>query len=580
MAETEKELLERAMAERAGVPPQRPSFDPEQFRAQAAAEGYDTGRASDRVAPADLSNAGTANAHSAPGDRPGLSFEKYPDNIPRAPEPGSAQARRDSEYSAAEQEVDTTRMEPRVPANYDATSDLQARTSQPQRVAMTPGGFQPERVTTQQEQGIPVPEDVRRLTASGYEARQASAQLQRDAGANAANAQGIAAPYAAEADRKFLAGELNDRATESRERGSALERIKAAVAEYDQPIESPHDRMQKWDAGKKIAFVLASAIGGAMGYKNASNPFLESFNKFADMDMEAMKQESARRDKKLGAANNLYDAVRQNASSDAEARAIVRALYWKSFASTVEQTAAKMGVDLNDAKYADMKASIDEKYRDALMEQGKMSGTKTTMQKSVKYVPPQFVTLAAKSTGMKPEDANKVIGEYVDYREKQGQPLREHVLNLAKNALEHAEPGAKQYILHKLASSPQMTLGGVLRDMAASGDPMAQKYLASVSGAFSKYARTQGGKAFTGMEMQLEQMQNQPTMFVDWYNNVADEYNAVEGEARLKLGVQGPQLMPTIDRLLDYHRNAPGTSARPIGADVMTGAIPKPNYDR
>lgn len=495
---------------------------------------------------------------------------------------GDARKRVAQAQSQAESEVGKRDLTPRAPAEYNARADLEqsgvvAPSVKVAGAGVRPGGFQPDKVVVETQGGIPIPEDVTTLTRQGYFGRQDSAATQGAAGGELARIQEIAAREKQKGDRYFLDQDSKAMADAEAQRASGLKRVQDAIAAYDKPIETPHDRMQQWGIGKKIAFVLASMLGGMGGAGTGRNPFLESFQKFAEMDMEKMREEGAQRDKKYGAAKDLYSLIRENVSSDAEARATMRAMYWKTFAGRIEQEAARMGVDINDAKFKDLKAGIDEKYRDALLEQAKLAADKTTVQKSIKYVPPQLISLGAKATGLKPEEVSKRIGEYVQFREKSGQPLREAALDQMRRALDSLPQNLKGKMMEYLATT-RGSLSGAMRTMWSSADPEAKKALNAMATAFVDIARADGGKTLPKDEIEIQKMRTDPGNFVNFYDSTANQYNQVEGDARLLLGVEGPQLVPILDRLRDWHRNSPGTTSRAVGADVLEGAMPKPAY--
>jgi len=480
------------------------------------------------------------------------------------------------EQAKTDERVGTDDISMRNPSNYDALADLQRRFTVNAVGAMVPGHMQPERVTTQQESGVPIPEDAAILNKQGFENRIESAAKQKVANEAIERTRGIAAEHAALADKVLLSGESEGQREAAKQREGALQKVQAALDALDHPIESPTDKMAKWGAGKRIGFMLASMLGGAAGARTGQNPFLQSFDRQLEADMATEKLNAEQRGNKLRGAQSLYELIRQHTQSDAEARAVQRAMFWKGFASTVERTAAQMGVTLNDARFNDLKASIDERYRDALMDMAKTSTGKTTVQKSVKYVPPQFISMAAKATGLKPADADAKIKDYIEYREKVGLPEMDQTLDLMRSALKNMpDSDVKRFYQQQLATNPAMPFGSLLRNIAASDDPQAKKFMSAIASAFSTSVRAAGGKALTRYEALLKQMELEPAYFAEWYNNLASEYNRLEGEARTGLGVYGQRLVPIIDQLNDYHRNAPNTTSRAVGAEVLPEAVPR-----
>jgi hypothetical protein len=324
---------------------------------------------------------------------------------------------------------------------------------------------------------------------------------------------------------------------------------------------------------------MASAVGGAMGSRTGTNPFLSSFEKAIDVDMDIARMAQQRNRDRMSGAQNLFDMLQRELGSEAAAREAMRAMYWGAADKMVDAQARRMGLTLNDARVSGLKGAIAEKYADSLLKVSQL-GPRTVTQASEKFVPPQIVALGTRQ-GISEKALTEAFAYYSDNRQKRMQPERENTLNLAKRALESAPEGMQQYVQTWLAQNRGGTVGDALRGYMASGDPEAARNMSAVAETFSRVVRMSGGKALTLSEQDIEKMKQNPSLFADFYGAEADLYNTHESEIRLGLGAAGTAMMPLIERTLDFHRNAPDTSSRALGAEpfsATTGAIRRPRY--
>lgn len=437
----------------------------------------------------------------APGAE-GADVGRDPDAL-GAPDPTDhslAQSDRDIKAEAAGREK-TEQLKGASPEQLLAT--LQALNG-PRVVGMTKGGYQPSArgMQTSTEEKVQSPDWY--STLRDFEARgKSAAEGQAIVAGEQARAQADAAAQKSAQLQTQAMAEEKALAQEESARQAAQFRIDRAMADY----QASGPRFQNYGTlfdqstpAQKISG-LGGMLLGLFGQAMTGQPsaFQVQLDKLIERRAQEAEADSRRKLQGVGMAENAYARLERSFSDQRAARSALRAIYAEQAKAELEQSAASIGVALENPMLQQALADLDAKKLGFLKETAAV--VNETAREEEKYAPPRAVLAQGMSGSLASligKDRAEEVDKYESELEKRGVHQAEQGFSLMKQglaAMKNEGAGRGKGFLLKLATSKPEAYGELVAQFGST--PGMQMFLEG----FSRLRQTDVGKATTSTEL-------------------------------------------------------------------------------